>query len=110
MKHGILGLAVVIFVSGCSTTKVVETPKPVVVETPKPVVVEPQVVEKPSVPKVGGFKEIEYMQRQEVIQAAKDCIDARMRPIVQNVPQKTEFGTVMLPVLVNCEIYNIQKR
>ena len=102
MKYSILGLAVVIFVSGCSTTKVVETPKPVVVE--------PQVVEKLSVPKVGGFKEIEYMQRQEVIQAAKDCIDARMRPIVQNVPQKTEFGTVMLPVLVNCEIYNIQKR
>jgi len=102
MKYGILGLAVVIFVSGCSTTKVAETPKPVVVE--------PQVVEKSSVPKVAGFKEIEYMQRQEVIQAAKDCIDARMRPIVQNVPQKTEFGTVMLPVLVNCEIYNIQKR
>ena len=102
MRYGILGLAVVIFVSGCSTTKVVETPKPVVVEA--------QVVEKPSVPKVGGFKEIEYMQRQEVIQAAKDCIDARMRPIVQNVPQKTEFGTVMLPVIVNCEVYNIQKR
>jgi len=102
MKYGILGLAVVIFVSGCSTTKVAETPKPAVVET--------QVVEKSSVPKVAGFKEIEYMQRQEVIQAAKDCIDARMRPIVQNVPQKTEFGTVMLPVLVNCEIYNIQKR
>jgi len=102
MKYGILGLAVVIFVSGCSTTKVAETPKPVVVE--------PQVVEKSSVPKVAGFKEIEYMQRQEVIQAAKDCIDARMRPIVQNVPQKTEFGTVMLPVIVNCEIYNIQKR
>ena len=102
MKYGILGLAVVIFVSGCSTTKVAETPKPAVVE--------PQVVEKSSVPKVAGFKEIEYMQRQEVIQAAKDCIDARMRPIVQNVPQKTEFGTVMLPVLVNCEIYNIQKR
>ena len=102
MRYGILGLAVVIFVSGCSTTKVVETPKPVAVES--------QVVEKPSVPKVGGFKEIEYMQRQEVIQAAKDCIDARMRPIVQNVPQKTEFGTVMLPVIVNCEIYNIQKR
>jgi len=102
MRYGILGLAVVIFVSGCSTTKVVEKPKSVVVE--------PQVVEKLSAPKIAGFKEIEYMQRQEVIQAAKDCIDARMRPIVQNVPQKTEFGTVMLPVLVNCEIYNIQKR
>jgi hypothetical protein len=107
MKYGILGLAAVVFVTGCSTTKVAETKA---VETPKPVVVEPQVVEKPSAPKVAGFKEIEYMQRQEVIQAAKDCIDARMRPIVQNVPQKTEFGTVMLPVLVNCEIYNIQKR
>lgn len=107
MKYGILGLTAIIFMTGCSTTKVAET-KPV--ETAKPVVVEPQVVDKSSPPKVAGFKEIEYMQRQEVIQAAKDCIDARMRPIVQNVPQKTEFGTVMLPVLVNCEIYNIQKR
>lgn len=57
-------------------------------------------------PKVSGFKDVEYMQRVEVIQASKDCINARMKPVIQNVPQKTEFGTIVLPVLVNCEIYN----
>ena len=45
------------------------------------------------------------MQRPEVIQASKDCINAKMKPVIQNVPQNTEFGKVMLPVLVNCESY-----
>lgn len=58
-----------------------------------------------SSPKVSGFKELEYMQRPEVIQASKDCINAKMKPVIQNVPQNTKFGKVMLPVLVNCESY-----
>lgn len=62
-----------------------------------------------STPKVVGFKDAEYMQRQEVIQASKDCINAKMKPIIQSVPQKTEFGTIMIPVLVNCEVYNISR-
>jgi hypothetical protein len=56
-------------------------------------------------PRVANFKEVEYLNRQEVIQASKDCINARMRPVVQYVPQKTKFGTLMLPAVVNCEQY-----
>lgn len=62
-----------------------------------------------SSPKVVGFKDVEYLQRQEVIQASKDCINAKMKPIIQSVPQKTEFGTIMVPVLVSCEVYNVSR-
>ena len=100
MKYTILTMATLLFMVGCSTTKVSEPLKPVVSE----------VIEKPFKRKIAGFKEVEYMQRPEVIQATKDCIDARMRPIVQTFPQRTEHGTVMLPIMVNCEIYNFQKQ
>jgi len=53
---------------------------------------------------VSGFKDVEYMQRNEVIQASKDCIENRMKPVVQYVPQKTTHGTLMLPAMVNCEV------
>ena len=53
---------------------------------------------------VSGFKDVEYMQRNEVIQASKDCIDNRMKPVIQYVPQKTSHGTLMLPAMVNCEV------
>ena len=53
---------------------------------------------------VSGFKDVEYMQRNEVIQASKDCVDNRMKPVIQYVPQKTSHGTLMLPAMVNCEV------
>jgi uncharacterized lipoprotein YajG len=56
-------------------------------------------------PKVAGFKEPELLSRQEIIQANKECINAKMRPNIQYVPQKTEFGTLSVPVLVNCDPY-----
>ena len=52
------------------------------------------------------------MQRNEVIQATKDCVDNRMKPVIQYVPQKTTHGTLMLPAMVNCEVipgYTIQE-
>lgn len=58
--------------------------------------------------KISGFKEPEVITRSEVIQASKDCINARMKPIIQHLPQKTEHGTVMLPIYVNCEPYNVR--
>ena len=61
-------------------------------------------------PKVDGFEKVEYIQRQEVIHAAKECVNARMKPNIQYVRQKTEHGVVMLPVLVTCEAsYNTVK-
>ena len=59
-----------------------------------------------SPPKLAGFDRPELISRNEVIQANKDCINARMKPIVQYVPQKTEHGTIMLPISVNCEPYS----
>ena len=53
---------------------------------------------------VSGFRDVEYMQRNEVIQASKDCVDNRMKPVIQYVPQKTIHGTIMLPAMVNCEV------
>lgn len=57
-------------------------------------------------PKIAGFKEPEMMNRHEIIQANKECINAKMRPNVQYISQKTEFGHLSLPVLVNCDPYN----
>jgi len=60
-------------------------------------------------PKLEGFDKVEYIQRQEVIQANKECVNARMRPNVQYVRQKTEHGVIMLPALVTCEpAYNVK--
>jgi hypothetical protein len=53
---------------------------------------------------VTGFREVEYMQRNEVIQATKDCVDNHLKPVIQYVPQKTIHGTLMLPAMVNCEV------
>lgn len=61
-------------------------------------------------PKVEGFGKVEYIQRQEVIHAARECVNARMRPNIQYVRQKTDHGIIMVPVLVTCEAsYNTVK-
>ena len=61
-----------------------------------------------SPPKLAGFDKPELISRNEVIQANKDCINARMKPTIQYVPQKTEHGTIMLPISVNCEPYQVR--
>ena len=56
-------------------------------------------------PKLEGFDKPKAMARNEVIQGAKDCINAKMKPTVQYLPQKTDNGTIMLPVEVHCDVY-----
>lgn len=56
-------------------------------------------------PRVKGFKSPEQMSRGEVIQAARECISAKLKPTVQYVSQSTEFGKVVVPVDVYCDIY-----
>jgi len=58
-----------------------------------------------SSPKVVGFKSPEQMSRGEVIQAARECISAKLKPTVQYVSQRTDFGSVVVPVDVYCDIY-----
>lgn len=57
-----------------------------------------------STPKLDGFEKAKVIERSEVIQASKDCINAKMRPVIQTLPQKTEHGTIMYPVSVSCEV------
>lgn len=61
-----------------------------------------------STPKLAGFDKPEVVSRNEVIQANKDCINALMKPTIQYAPQKTDHGTLMLPVFVNCEPYQVK--
>jgi uncharacterized lipoprotein YajG len=58
-----------------------------------------------STPKVAGFKGPETLSRNEVIQSARECVSAKLKPVVQYVSQKTEFGTILVPVDVYCDIY-----
>jgi|Laugresbdmm110dd_1035094.scaffolds.fasta_scaffold61878_4 hypothetical protein len=60
-------------------------------------------------PKLDGFKEPKLVERAEVIRAQKDCIDAKMKPVIQSLPQKTDHGTIMLPVAVTCETYTVRQ-
>ena len=60
-----------------------------------------------STPKLEGFDKPKVIERAEVIRSSKDCIDAKMRPVIQSLPQKTDHGTIMYPVAVQCEVaYN----
>jgi uncharacterized protein YceK len=58
-----------------------------------------------SVPKLEGFDKPKALARTEVIQGAKDCVNAKMKPTIQYLPQKTDNGTIVLPVDVHCDVY-----
>jgi hypothetical protein len=45
------------------------------------------------------------LDRMEVIKASRECVNAHMKPVIQYLPQKTDQGTVTLPVYVSCEVY-----
>lgn len=54
--------------------------------------------------KLSGYKGPEAMDRNEAVQAAKQCVFAKMRPNVEYLSVKTDAGPkVMVPVNVHCE-------
>jgi hypothetical protein len=55
--------------------------------------------------KLKGYEGPEAMQRNEVVQASKQCIYARLRPNVEYLAAKTDSGKVLVPVNVHCEPY-----
>jgi PBP1b-binding outer membrane lipoprotein LpoB len=55
--------------------------------------------------KIQPNMEVQEMSRTDVISASRECINARMKPVIQSVPQKTDHGTILIPVGVNCEVY-----
>lgn len=56
--------------------------------------------------KLKGYEGPEAMQRLEVVQAAKECIRAKLKPNVEYVTQRSDAGKVMVPINVHCEPYN----
>ena len=59
----------------------------------------------PSVVILPGNEKPKQMDRTEVIMAARECVNARMKPVIQKVAQPTDHGTIIVPVAVQCEVY-----
>jgi len=56
--------------------------------------------------KLSGYKGPEAMDRNEAVQASKQCVFAKMRPNVEYLSVRTTEGPkVMVPVNVHCEPY-----
>jgi len=55
--------------------------------------------------KMKGYTGPEAMDRNEVVQASKQCIYAKMRPNVEYLSARTDSGKVMVPVNVHCQAY-----
>ena len=56
-------------------------------------------------PKIPGYEGPKALDRDGVIQASRSCINTRMKPQIVYLPQKTDFGSVLVPVEVHCETY-----
>lgn len=56
--------------------------------------------------KVKGYDGPEVMGRNEVINAARECLRAKLRPTTEYVAQKVDTGgKVLVPVDVRCDAY-----
>lgn len=56
--------------------------------------------------KVKGYDGPEVMSRNEVINAARECLRAKLRPTTEYVAQKVDTGgKVLVPVDVRCDAY-----
>lgn len=55
--------------------------------------------------KMKGYTGPEAMDRNEVVQASKQCIYAKLRPNVEYLSARTNSGKVMVPVNVHCQPY-----
>ena len=60
---------------------------------------------KPTVYKLQNYTGPEAMGSNEVVQASKQCMFAKMKPNVHYLSVKTDQGRVMVPVSVICENY-----
>jgi hypothetical protein len=56
--------------------------------------------------KVKGYEGPEVMSRNEVINAARECLRAKLRPTTEYVAQKVNTGgKILVPVDVRCDAY-----
>jgi hypothetical protein len=79
MNRKLLVLPFVVVLSACSTTKQ-EVKEPV-----KPV--------------------LQEMSREQVIAAARECLNMKMKPDIQHATKKVETTTISVPIQVNCINY-----
>ncbi len=56
---------------------------------------------KVEIPKVPDF-DVHAMTRSEVVTAINECESYGMKPFVEYLAQKTEYGKVLVPVNVHC--------
>jgi hypothetical protein len=49
------------------------------------------------------FTEPTSMHRTEVIQAVRQCVNAKLKPQIEYLPVKTEQGRVITPIQVHCD-------
>jgi len=57
--------------------------------------------QKVEIPKVPDFN-VYAMSRSEVVTAINECESYGMKPFVEYLAQKTEYGKVLVPVNVHC--------
>jgi uncharacterized protein YceK len=58
-----------------------------------------------STPTIKNYEGPKALERNAVIEGARSCVNTRMKPQIVYLPQKTEFGSVLVPVDVHCEPY-----
>jgi hypothetical protein len=49
------------------------------------------------------FSEPTTMHRTEVIQAVRQCVNAKLKPQIEYLPVKTDQGRVITPINVHCD-------
>ena len=54
---------------------------------------------------IKGYEGPKALDRAQVVQGARDCVNNRMKPSVVYLAQKTDHGVVPVPVDVHCDVY-----
>jgi hypothetical protein len=100
MKFKLLSIALVLAVTGCSSTKPPEIKPEAKAEPDKSF---PKLADQKDLPKLSGYEGPIAMSRIEVIQGQKECMYAKLKPNVEYVIQKTQSGKVLVPINIHCD-------
>ena len=100
MKFKLLLIALVLSVTGCSSTKPPEIKPEAKTEPDKSF---PKLADQKDLPKLSGYEGPIALSRIEVIQGQKECMYAKLKPNVEYVIQKTQSGKVLVPINIHCD-------
>lgn len=99
MKFKLLLIALVLSVTGCSSTKPEIKPE----AKAEPDKSFPKLADQKDLPKLSGYEGPIALSRIEVIQGQKECMYAKLKPNVEYVIQKTQSGKVLVPINIHCD-------